>query len=69
MTHQSHAAFPAGVRAVTCCRVSTDAQEKDGTSLDPQEQACIEYASRAWLACGGAHPRHCQRATPWTGRA
>ncbi len=31
-------------RCVIYCRVSTDAQERDGTSLDTQERACREYA-------------------------
>jgi site-specific DNA recombinase len=31
-------------RAVVYSRVSTDAQERDGTSLDTQERACLEYA-------------------------
>jgi site-specific DNA recombinase len=32
------------MRAITYARVSTDAQEKDGTSLDTQERACIQFA-------------------------
>ena len=32
------------VRALVYSRVSTDAQERDGTSLDTQERACVEYA-------------------------
>jgi site-specific DNA recombinase len=32
------------MRAVIYSRVSTDAQERDGTSLDTQEKACIEFA-------------------------
>ena len=35
------------LRAVIYVRVSTDAQEKDGTSLETQQQACIEYAEAA----------------------
>ena len=35
------------VRAVIYVRVSTDAQEKDGTSLETQQQAGIEYAEAA----------------------
>lgn len=31
------------MKAVVYCRVSTDAQERDGTSLETQERACIEY--------------------------
>jgi site-specific DNA recombinase len=31
--------------AVVYCRVSTDEQEKSGTSLDTQEQACRQYAA------------------------
>lgn len=33
------------MRAVIYSRVSTDAQERDGTSLDTQERACIDYAT------------------------
>ncbi len=37
------------MRAVVYCRVSTDAQERDGTSLDTQERACLELArARGW---------------------
>lgn len=32
------------LRAVVYSRVSTDAQERDGTSLDTQERACVEHA-------------------------
>jgi len=32
------------VRALVYSRVSTDAQEREGTSLDTQERACVEYA-------------------------
>jgi site-specific DNA recombinase len=32
------------VKALVYSRVSTDAQERDGTSLDTQERACMEYA-------------------------
>ena len=32
------------MRAVIYSRVSTDAQERDGTSLVTQERACVEYA-------------------------
>ena len=41
-------------RAIVYCRVSTDAQERDGTSLDTQEQACLEYtrdSGRRLLEC------------------
>ena len=31
------------VRYVIYCRVSTDAQERDGTSLDTQERECRRY--------------------------
>ena len=38
------------MRAVIYSRVSTDAQERDGTSLDTQERACIEYAqAKGWV--------------------
>ena len=38
------------LRAVIYSRVSTDAQERDGTSLDTQENACAEYAqSKGWI--------------------
>lgn len=37
------------LRAIIYCRVSTDAQERDGTSLDTQERACVEYAqAKGW---------------------
>lgn len=32
------------MKAVVYSRVSTDAQERDGTSLDTQERACVAYA-------------------------
>ena len=32
------------VRALVYSRVSTDAQERDGTLLGTQERACVEYA-------------------------
>ena len=32
------------MKAILYSRVSTDAQERDGTSLDTQERACAEYA-------------------------
>src|SRR5690348_7170403 len=31
------------MRAVIYCRVSTEAQEREGTSLDSQEDACRKY--------------------------
>lgn len=38
------------MRAIIYSRVSTDAQERDGTSLDTQERACDELAAdRSWL--------------------
>ena len=33
------------MKAIIYSRVSTDAQERDGTSLDTQERACAEYAT------------------------
>src|SRR5215204_708881 len=37
-------------RAIVYCRVSTDAQERDGTSLDTQERACLDFArSQGWV--------------------
>ncbi|MQA00412.1 MAG: hypothetical protein GEU80_13975 [Dehalococcoidia bacterium] len=37
------------MRAIIYSRVSTDAQERDGTSLDTQERACLELAEgRGW---------------------
>jgi len=37
------------MRAIIYSRVSTDAQERDGTSLDTQERACLELAAvRGW---------------------
>ncbi len=32
------------MRAILYSRVSTDAQERDGTSLDTQERACLQFA-------------------------
>src|SRR5918992_4284147 len=38
------------MRAIVYSRVSTDAQERDGTSLETQERACVELAEAAgWL--------------------
>src|SRR5439155_4223988 len=38
------------MRAVVYSRVSTDAQERDGTRLDTQERACVELAQTSgWL--------------------
>ncbi|MGE4055307.1 MAG: recombinase family protein [Vicinamibacterales bacterium] len=34
------------MRAIVYCRVSTDAQERDGTSLDTQERACLDFARK-----------------------
>ena len=34
-------------RCAIYSRVSTDAQERDGTSLETQERACLEYARAA----------------------
>src|SRR5436190_860530 len=34
------------MRVIVYSRVSTDAQERDGTSLDTQERACVELAER-----------------------
>ena len=40
-------------RCVIYCRVSTDAQERDGTSLETQERACAEYAeAQGWAIVG-----------------
>ncbi len=33
------------MRAIVYSRVSTDAQERDGTSLETQERACLELAA------------------------
>jgi hypothetical protein len=36
--------------AITYARVSTDAQERDGTSLDSQERACLDFArTQGWF--------------------
>lgn len=35
------------MKAIVYARVSTDAQERDGTSLETQERACLEYARAA----------------------
>src|SRR5215208_4706866 len=32
------------MRAIVYSRISTDAQERDGTSLDTQERACLDFA-------------------------
>jgi len=38
------------VRALIYSRVSTDAQERDGSSLDTQERACRAYAqAKGWV--------------------
>src|SRR5215212_2547014 len=38
------------MRAIVYSRVSTDAQERDGTSLETQERACIELVEQnGWL--------------------
>ena len=38
------------VRALVYSRVSTDAQERDGTSLDTQERECVRYAqAKGWV--------------------
>src|SRR3954467_1779764 len=38
------------MRAITYARVSTDAQERDGTSLDTQERACLDFArQQGWV--------------------
>src|SRR3954464_5795402 len=34
------------MRAIVYSRVSTDAQERDGTSLDTQERACLHFAQQ-----------------------
>ncbi len=37
------------MRAIVYSRVSTDAQERDGTSLDTQERACLKFGQdRSW---------------------
>ena len=37
------------MKAIVYSRVSTDAQERDGTSLDTQERACVEFGvERGW---------------------
>ncbi len=54
------------MRAIVYTRVSTDAQERDGTSLETQERACVQLATqRGWdvvrcirdAASGGALER------------
>ena len=45
-------------RALIYSRVSTDAQERDGTSLETQERACLEQAAASgWLGVKGAAHR------------
>ncbi len=46
------------LKAIIYSRVSTDAQERDGTSLDSQETACVEYAR-----VNGWHVVDCARDT------
>ncbi len=46
---------PAGKRAALYCRVSTDRQEWDGTSLDTQEESCRAYAARHGFAISAEH--------------
>ena len=46
------------VRALVYSRVSTDAQERDGTSLDSRERASVEYAQE-----NGCHVVECIRDT------
>lgn len=46
---------PAVVRAAIYCRVSTDSQERDGTSLDTQEAACRRYAAERGYTVAEAH--------------
>ena len=47
------------IRAIVYSRVSTDAQERDGTSLDAQERACEERVNAngwvlvEWRTCDG----------------
>ena len=49
------------MRCVIYSRVSTDAQEREGTSLDTQEAACAEYARReGWTVMAEAAARHRQ---------
>ncbi|MCA9857657.1 MAG: recombinase family protein, partial [Dehalococcoidia bacterium] len=37
------------MNAIVYSRVSTDVQERDGTSLDTQERACVDFATeRGW---------------------
>ena len=37
------------MRAIVYARVSIDAQERDGTSLDTQERACLQFAAeQSW---------------------
>ena len=39
--------------AIVYARVSTEAQEREGTSLDTQEHACVDYAKSAgWTVTG-----------------
>lgn len=43
-TQENNPSIPTRKRAVIYCRVSTDKQEKDGESLDYQEEKCRQYA-------------------------
>lgn len=50
MTRHRSTSQLAGLRALVYVRVSTDGQERDGTSLETQERACREYAERSgWV--------------------
>jgi site-specific DNA recombinase len=42
--------------AIIYVRVSTDGQEREGTSLDTQEEACLKYAeSQNWTVVTRVH--------------
>src|SRR6266542_5445834 len=48
------------MRAITYARVSTDAQERDGTSLDTQERACLELArDQGWVVVESVRDASC----------
>ena len=41
------------MRAIIYLRVSTDAQVREGTSLETQERECIDYAqAKGWTVTG-----------------
>ena len=53
VTRKSAEGSPMATRCIIYSRVSTDTQERDGTSLETQERACAEYAEvQSWTIVG-----------------